>query len=352
MRAAIAAADGPVEETLRRVLDHPRMEGLDLTCGVTTSEAYETLPRGERRFRILAYDFGVKRNSLRLLSERGCHITTIPATTPAEEIIAHNADGGSLKNDINQGINGARESYVGLKGNWGTVIGGYIYSPADDFNSGYDGLSNSGLLSARSNMLNDGGFSTKVDDTIENAVAYISPSFSGLTVRGVFGLGEQTSGPKEKKYALGAEYERGPFKTAVVHHYIDNRGGTAEDLRETAFGVGYDFGFAKLLGTFVTKKATDGGRDKSWALGTQIPAGPGTVRLSYAKLDMSKDSGDEDAKGWTAAYFYEISKRTTIYTGYHTLDNGDLASYKHERLTGLSAGSDARLMTLGMRHKF
>jgi predicted porin len=259
---------------------------------------------------------------------------------------------GSLKNDINQGINGARESYVGLKGNWGTVIGGYIYSPADDFNSGYDGLSNSGLLSARSNMLNDGGFSTKVDDTIENAVAYISPSFSGLTVRGVFGLGEQTSGPKEKKYALGAEYERGPFKTAVVHHYIDNRGGTAEDLRETAFGVGYDFGFAKLLGTFVTKKATDGGRDKSWALGAQIPAGPGTVRLSYAKLDMSKDSGDEDAKGWTAAYFYEISKRTTIYTGYHTLDNGDLASYKHERLTGLSAGSDARLMTLGMRHKF
>jgi carbamoyl-phosphate synthase small subunit len=98
MRAAIADAEVPVDETMRRVLDHPRMEGLDLTSGVTTSEAYETLPRGERRFRILAYDFGVKRNSLRLLAERGCHITTLPATTPAEEIIARNPDGFFVSN--------------------------------------------------------------------------------------------------------------------------------------------------------------------------------------------------------------------------------------------------------------
>lgn len=259
---------------------------------------------------------------------------------------------GSLKNDINQGINGSRQSYVGLKGGWGTLIGGYIYSPADDLNSDYDALSNSGLLSARSNMLNDGGFSTKVDDTFENAVAYISPDLSGLKLRAVFGLGEQTSGPKERKYALGAEYLRGPFKTALLHHYIDNRGGTPDDLHETVLGVGYDLGVANLLGTYATKKITGGGRDKSWALGARIPAGPGTVRVSYAVLDMAGENGDRDAQGWTLAYFYELSKRTTLYTGVHTLDNGADAAFNHERLSGLSAGSDARLVTLGMRHKF
>ncbi|MBI1905551.1 MAG: porin [Rhodocyclales bacterium] len=261
---------------------------------------------------------------------------------------------GSLKIDANQGISGARQSFVGLKGAWGSILGGYIYSPADDFNSGYDGLSNSGLLSARANMLNDGGFSTKVDDTFTNAVAYISPSLGGLTLRAVVGLGEQESSPKEKKYAFGAEYIRGAFKTALVYHYIDNQGGVAPaaNLRETALGIGYDFGVAKLLGTYAMKKASGGGDDISWALGAQIPAGAGSVRLSYAALDMSTKSGGKDARGWSAAYFHDLSKRTTLYTGYHALDNGSTASYNHERLTGLSAGSNARLFTVGMRHKF
>ena len=259
-----------------------------------------------------------------------------------------------LRNDANLGINSARQSFVGLKGAWGSLLGGYIYSPADDFNSGYDGLSNSGLLSARSNMLNDGGFSTKVDDTFTNAVAYISPSLGGLTLRGVIGLGEQASSPKEKKYAFGAEYIRGAFKTALLHHYIDNRGGVAPapDLRETVLGIGYDFGVAKLLATYAMKKANDGGDDVSWALGAQIPAGPGSVRLSYATLDMATKSGGKDARGWTAAYFYDLSKRTTLYTGYHALDNDGTSSYNHERLTGLSPGSNAKLFTIGMRHKF
>ena len=261
---------------------------------------------------------------------------------------------GSLKMDQNSGITGTRQSFVGLQSKLGTLIAGYIYSPADDFNSGYDGLSNSGLLSARSNMLNDGGFSTKVDDTFTSAVGYISPKLGGLTLRGVVGMGEQATSPKETKYAFGAEYVRGPFKTALVYHYIDNQGGTTPpvDLRETALGVGYDFGIAKLLGTYNTKKATGGGQDKSWALGAQIPAGHGSVRLSYAALDMSAASGNKDAKGWTAAYFYELSKRTTLYTGYHALDNGSTASYSHEKLTGLSTGSSASLFTVGMRHKF
>lgn len=261
---------------------------------------------------------------------------------------------GSLKMDQNSGITGTRESFVGLQSKLGTLIAGYIYSPADDFNSGYDGLSNSGLLSARSNMLNDGGFSTKVDDTFASAVGYISPNIGGLTLRGVIGLGEQSTSPKEKKYAFSAEYVRGPFKTEVIHHYVDNQGGVTPvvDLRETGLGVGYDFGFAKLLGTYMTKKATGGGQDKSWALGAQIPAGPGSVRLSYAALDMSAASGNKDAKGWTAAYFYELSKRTTLYTGYHALDNSSAASYSHEKLSGLSTGSSASLFTVGIRHKF
>ena len=98
MRAAIAPASTDRDSVLERILAHPRMEGLDLTCGVTTAEPYETVPQGEERFHVLAYDFGIKRNSLRLLAERGCRITTLPASTPPEEVVGRRLDGFFVSN--------------------------------------------------------------------------------------------------------------------------------------------------------------------------------------------------------------------------------------------------------------
>ena len=98
MRAGIAGADAPVDEVLARILEHPRMEGLDLTCGVSTTEPYDVAARGDERFHVLAYDFGVKRNSLRMLAERGCRVTTVPADTPAEAMLELEPDGLFLSN--------------------------------------------------------------------------------------------------------------------------------------------------------------------------------------------------------------------------------------------------------------
>lgn len=52
----------------------------------------------EHRFNIVAYDFGVKTNILRMLVDRGCHVTVVPATTPASELLKHNPDGIFLSN--------------------------------------------------------------------------------------------------------------------------------------------------------------------------------------------------------------------------------------------------------------
>src|SRR5688572_26174425 len=87
MRAGIAEEHVPVADLLARIHAHPRMEGLDLTCGVSTPEPYDIAAAGEEQFHVLAYDFGIKRNSLRLLAERGCRVTTLPAGTPAEAML-------------------------------------------------------------------------------------------------------------------------------------------------------------------------------------------------------------------------------------------------------------------------
>ncbi len=87
----------------------PSMEGLDLAQQVTCAEAYHWQgglppawrspdPAPSRTYRVVAYDFGIKYNILRLLAEAGCQVTVVPAATPAAEALAHRPDGIFLSN--------------------------------------------------------------------------------------------------------------------------------------------------------------------------------------------------------------------------------------------------------------
>jgi carbamoyl-phosphate synthase small subunit len=86
----------------------PGLAGMDLAKvvsakkGYAWSEAEWTLKgykqRGEERFHVVAYDFGVKRNILRMLAERGVKLTVVPAQTPAAEVLAMKPDGVFLSN--------------------------------------------------------------------------------------------------------------------------------------------------------------------------------------------------------------------------------------------------------------
>jgi carbamoyl-phosphate synthase small subunit len=98
LRGAIVSAEEDEADVLARVRAHPLMEGLDLACGVSTQECYEVPAVGEERFHVLAYDFGMKAHSPKLLAERGCRVTVIPAETPLEEILARAPDGLFISN--------------------------------------------------------------------------------------------------------------------------------------------------------------------------------------------------------------------------------------------------------------
>jgi carbamoyl-phosphate synthase small subunit len=98
MRGAIAPATEDPAAVLERVLAHPVMEGLGLAEEVSTHERYEVPAVGEERFHVLAYDFGVKAHSPRLLAERGCRVTVIPASTSVDEIMADPPDGLFVSN--------------------------------------------------------------------------------------------------------------------------------------------------------------------------------------------------------------------------------------------------------------
>jgi len=89
----------------------PGLKGMDLAKEVTTPTGYEwtdgtwalgeghrARPAAELPYRVVAYDYGVKRNILRMLVDRGCRVTVVPAKTPAVEVLALKPDGVFLSN--------------------------------------------------------------------------------------------------------------------------------------------------------------------------------------------------------------------------------------------------------------
>ncbi|MGM0614523.1 MAG: glutamine-hydrolyzing carbamoyl-phosphate synthase small subunit [Pseudomonadota bacterium] len=111
LAGADAEGDDAVERALAAAKAFPGLKGMDLAKVVscqspyewsegewTLSEGYADTTQSERPFHVVAYDYGVKRNILRMLASRGCRLTIVPAQTPAAEVLAMEPDGIFLAN--------------------------------------------------------------------------------------------------------------------------------------------------------------------------------------------------------------------------------------------------------------
>ncbi len=97
MRGVIGIGEAPDAAALAALDACPSMEGLDLASRVSTRSAY-TWGNPNARHHIVAYDYGIKRNILRIFGENDCRVTVVPAATTAEETLALKPDGLFLSN--------------------------------------------------------------------------------------------------------------------------------------------------------------------------------------------------------------------------------------------------------------
>jgi carbamoyl-phosphate synthase small subunit len=105
----VAGESIDAEAALAKARAFPGLNGMDLAKVVSVTKPYNwnegvydldrtVFHETDKRFNVVAYDYGVKRNILRLLAERGCEITVVPAQTPAAEVLAMKPDGVFLSN--------------------------------------------------------------------------------------------------------------------------------------------------------------------------------------------------------------------------------------------------------------
>jgi carbamoyl-phosphate synthase small subunit len=107
--AIISGSESSSERALELARSFPGMQGMDLAKEVTCQAVYEwtegsldldenDFARPQQAWHVVAYDFGVKRNILRMLADRGCRVTVVPATTPAGDVLSMGPDGVFLSN--------------------------------------------------------------------------------------------------------------------------------------------------------------------------------------------------------------------------------------------------------------
>jgi carbamoyl-phosphate synthase small subunit len=123
---------------LERVLASPGMEGADLAGEVTTAESYVVPAIGTKRFTVAAVDLGIKASTPRYLSEQGCEVHVVPATSTAEDILAIDPDGVFFSNGPGDpatadGPVAAMSGVLGVKPVFGICFGNQVLGRALGF---------------------------------------------------------------------------------------------------------------------------------------------------------------------------------------------------------------------------
>jgi carbamoyl-phosphate synthase small subunit len=97
MRGVLATGTAPTDAVRRQLDRSPRMDGLDLASAATVAQEYVEGP-ADAKHHVVAFDFGMKRNIVRLFVQNGCRVTVVPAATPAARVRELDPDGVFLSN--------------------------------------------------------------------------------------------------------------------------------------------------------------------------------------------------------------------------------------------------------------
>ncbi|WP_374341783.1 porin [Azonexus sp.] len=268
-------------------------------------------------------------------------------------------------NGNGSGIGQARQGFVGLTGGFGTAVAGRLQTAGYDWQGKTDVLHGTAIDPL--NAVQAGGFligsgSGALGARANNAIAYISPSFSGVTVALNRGYLQETTGVKDLENnqianLVGVSYEAGPLYVGAVYANLDAQalGATAADRTDWALGAGYDFKVVKVTAGFQKSKDKQISDDSNtaWSLGAAVPvSAAGTIHASFAKSTLKNNAaGDTDEvgiKSWTLAYTHGLSKRTTAYAGYHQVNRDDNIAVP----AGADVGAKTQAFVAGVNHKF
>ena len=280
--------------------------------------------------------------------------------------------------DTNTGLSSAGHQYVGLTGGFGTVVAGYLDGIRYGIYGKYSPFGNYSIASLTS--------MTTQYDRAANALAYISPSFSGFTV--ILATATNTQGaegtlndPTYPRYKAGSGntgddrllsanliYANGPLSIDLDYETTRAVGYDSDRLYVATAGASYDFGVVKVSGLYDVIKGDvnsfiGGGAvgaafglsptqkydRRNWFVGATVPLGKFSVMGMFGQV---KDRTLTDADAWKLGVGarYAMSKRTELYADYAHIKNDTNGAYTIGNNIGAGVGING--LAMGIKHSF
>lgn len=241
----------------------------------------------------------------------------------------------------------ARQSFVGLQSDMGTVTMGRQYTPyfltmlvGDPFAAGMAG--------AAQNMLMPGA-NIRMNDTVK----YTSPVFAGFSGEAAYGFGEQADTTVRARQVAGYLNYSGAPVNVRLGYLKKNNATTPGDTTNWILAANWDVKVAKLFAAMTDNDDASAGttprKSKDYLIGAQVPFNKHTFIASYIYKDG--DNGTTgNANQLALGYTYTMSKRTNLYAAWGRINNGTNIPLTVGNNSEVGSGDKA--FNLGIRHVF
>ena len=222
-----------------------------------------------------------------------------------------------LVNDDDTGLTGqARDTFVGLAGGFGAVLLGRLSSPLNSWLADFDHAEGAPYFKV-TNVTDSALFETRANNTI----AYATPNMGGFQAIAFysFNLAAPELWPSRQEIRVGGvgfRYTAGGLDA----FYTYNNAAKALEVDNHSLGLSYDFGVAKIMGTYLLTDYDTNADSKQYSLGVQVPVGAGVISAGFGHDQNIGGVRDADQDTWALTYKHNLSKRTYLYAGYQRQD--------------------------------
>ena len=265
-----------------------------------------------------------------------------------------NSDDGTAADDT---AAFSRLSYVGLQGGFGSVLLGKQNTQIKTALSQIDPFGTGGMANAITYF--GGTAAGTIPERVANQITYTTPDMGGFNGSLGYTFGE-VAGDTSAKSAWGAQlgYVNGPLDVQFGYNDADQSTTTGvkqSDTKIALIGTTYDFGVLKLHGAYGQKKLDSDTtapdiKVKSALIGVTVPFGANAIRAEYIR--NNDDRSDYDNSVWALSYTYSLSKRTTLYATYASVDNDDNSALGFGSSPTVVAGETTSEFAVGIQHNF
>jgi predicted porin len=251
--------------------------------------------------------------------------------------------------DEGSGSFATRNSFIGLKGGFGTALVGRHDTPLKSVGRAVD-LFGDSMADSRNVMIDSNG-------RPNNVAMYKSPSFSGLNFDALYSTGSagsptSLSEPDDTDfYSLSATYKNGPLFLGLG--YADGDGLSTSVDKAWRAAAGFTMAGLKFVAQYDKNDSISGTTDSdAWMVGAAYTMGNIVLKANYMERDI--DNTSADPQQWTVGADYNLSKRSSVYALYAkgeaiTVGSGAGTS---DQVGSAVAGGDISVISLGMIHTF